>query len=1656
MAAVSPAVQAVCRLQRRLTSVFAEDADGLLDELTSLGLIPLEDYMNQYYDKSPGDKARQLLHAVLKGGDQACAKFLSHLNNMIMRFPKLSCLESRRKYFDELLSSLDMKIYANGVLTRKEVLEIGKDSLEQISLHRLQDVPWYLIHNFMSLNVNARKSQPEQSGTDMENLETDLETLDFSLDSETGPELIHPLDVLCVVLHCANSFLQQEIVSKMSMCQFAIPLLLPSTDGPDCTFMIWAMRDVVKKWRPQSLKETKGFMEDNLVNIALPFYSFVRLQNCSISKSAIINQLLAPGQQHYDYFLHRNMEGGNLSRKISDGLVEMSSYFPSGQDNTDIFTDPLAVLNLRGDIVSNWTQFSFLTQISSVVFIFADSITETEYLLLSSLQNSKAKYVIICSVLSNPEGITLEYVKKLNPVLNPQLLVKNHKINDATLVKKVQTIMRSSKNTFLKLEEMTEKASELGIHIDENSKECQMAKRTALNITAEITNVESYKKETMKLQGDLWKELARIDVEMCRMKNQGDQNCETYKAKLNKQRAELLEKQNKHSLPNGIGQFISAMISLNPLERHFFLKWIKILLDSLARKNLVSLQEEYQKMCSTESTDRKKMKNLDQKMSDSSLGPEHFVRELGQFYEAESFMVKENNLKPDERKFHKLPEVAADLLLDGFPLELMDGDASNIPLQWIKDILATLDKKAGGQCRVRVITVLGVQSTGKSTLLNTMFGLQFPVANGRCTRGAFMTLIKVKQDFQDVLKCNFILVIDTEGLKAPELASLDESYEHDNQLATLVVGLSDITIINMAMENTAEMKDILQIVVHAFLRMQTTGKKPNCQFIHQNVGDVSAHVKNMRDRAKLSEELNEITKIAAKMEKKTEVTTFTDVMVHEKETHTWYIPSLWLGVPPMASVNVGYSETISQLKRHLLEFMRDHSSTPQTLHGFSEWLMSLWKSVMYETFIFSFRNSLVAEAYEKLSIKYSELRWNFDKGMHSWIAEGENEIRNEKLDGLQTVHERLKEDMHNKLCSEVTLMRESLEQYFKSGPEHTNLIERYKEEFLRNATHVRNEHERNLSHRLEEAVSIRKGKAAILSIQESFLQTIEAKVTSLLDHYKDNKLNLDNKAIKVKFEEMWNETLSGLQLSYIRRQDIPQNIFTQLRNDMVNSVSAVKEKLNTIKDLSAVQEMPFTIQESYFSTPWYENLAKNITYLKEVEQKCEHLFNALQSKCTSYIMQKISTKEDYHETYCQELLLTINEDPLQKDLQMLHTTPLFNLDVKLIILGKAALMFQKMHEDFIKDNDPRLSLEQLKPQYLSTFENIFQMKDECQDRAKDFCEKCLKPAITEFVYKNLGKEMVDDILRSLDSKQYSSRAFFQYTLLKKLLEDKNFNLYIEYIRKYETFVRTFINNNIQEKYKRRQSLESVQNKVFRQVIGRVVQALQDSNIVECSDVPLFLDKFCDMLKKELVISQSALKVITFQNKASVRQFITDIEKFLLSTEMEIKEELNSLSVQSLLTKVTLKPQDELFRKVIGCGKQCPFCNVPCEAGGDGHTEHFASIHRPQGLAGIRSTKKQILYHSLCSTDVIGNGSFRNSDTDWQPCPNKDYRKVYPDWSIQPDPSISASDYWKFVFKEYNDEFAKHHKAGAARLPEEWKALTEQNALCSLQEIFNTT
>uniref|UniRef100_A0A3Q1IZD3 VLIG-type G domain-containing protein n=1 Tax=Anabas testudineus TaxID=64144 RepID=A0A3Q1IZD3_ANATE len=532
-----------------------------------------------------------------------------------------------------------------------------------------------------------------------------------------------------------------------------------------------------------------------------------------------------------------------------------------------------------------------------------------------------------------------------------------------------------------------------------------------------------------------------------------------------------------------------------------------------------------------------------------------------------------NSTKAADQIAH-LPVVAAEMLLDGYPLELLDGDASNIPERWVTDVLMELHKKVGEKSRLLVLTVLGVQSTGKSTLLNTMFGVQFPVSSGRCTRGAYMLFLRVGEDMKNELNCDFIVLIDTEGLKSPHLAELEDSYEHDNQLATFVIGLSDVIIINVAMENSTEMKDVLQIATHAFLRMKKVGKKPVCHFVHQNVAAVSASAKLMTERKHLLDQLNEMTKYAAEMEREPSVKAFTDILTYDMEKNNWNIPGLWRGTPPMAPVNTGYSEAVADFKKNLLEMVQNEPNHEiSQIPEFLEWIKSLWKAVKYENFIFSFRNTLVAYAYDNLCKEFSDWEWEFRKEILSWQTQAELEISNDENDSDLCDSDKLcdskKLEASDKITKQQKMMDMKLQDYYKRKDRHVNLIEKYKTDFFNSIKGLAKEIQHSVTNKLDCALDLRKSSRKAREIQMKYRTVIEEQVMKLLGDCKHSTLT--DEELTQEFEKMWTEVI--VNVSGLKEQNISANILMQLRKNFLNR--NVAEELQNIGDLKEIGKCPF-------------------------------------------------------------------------------------------------------------------------------------------------------------------------------------------------------------------------------------------------------------------------------------------------------------------------------------------------------------------------------------------------------------------------------------------------------------------------------------------------
>ena len=278
-----------------------------------------------------------------------------------------------------------------------------------------------------------------------------------------------------------------------------------------------------------------------------------------------------------------------------------------------------------------------------------------------------------------------------------------------------------------------------------------------------------------------------------------------------------------------------------------------------------------------------------------------------------------------------------------------------------------------------------------------MFGANFPVSSGRCTRGIFMQLIPIEEKFRESLRYDYLVILDTEGLRAPEL-SVNSVHRRDNELATIAVGLGDVTLVNMFGEGHSEVQDILQITIFAFIRMREISCRPRCIFVHQNIQDTHAHTNLISSRSNLVDTLDSMTTLAARQENKSSIyNKFSDVIEFHPETEVFYFPSLFEGEPPLSRVSIGYSNNAANLKHYLLNcFAEIEDKQFQSVGEWAKKLKSLWESVLEENFVFSYRNAL--EVASRFELDHELSAW------HSSYIQSLNELKSSSLNELFNVN----------------------------------------------------------------------------------------------------------------------------------------------------------------------------------------------------------------------------------------------------------------------------------------------------------------------------------------------------------------------------------------------------------------------------------------------------------------------------------------------------------------------------------------------------------------------------------------------------------------------------------------------------------------------------
>uniref|UniRef100_A0A3B3ZM61 VLIG-type G domain-containing protein n=1 Tax=Periophthalmus magnuspinnatus TaxID=409849 RepID=A0A3B3ZM61_9GOBI len=1422
-------------------------------------------------------------------------------------------------------------------------------------------------------------------------------------------------------------FLKQKIVTKLSQCQYALPLLVPDPFTEDIQCPLWTFRQIQKTWKKTETKDNSNVVTMKSMPIykaETPMVFCFRLGSLSVSKSQFINTLI---NDRHSTFFHRNCPGSSKSRVLFEGVGEIAWYCPAGKPN-DNFTDCVAFCNLHGDGLSHDKQLNILMEMSSINVVFVQKMDrkhESAAVINRLLESPKPLITVI-------ENSSSAMVQGKNGKYKVGLKDRSQSDVSEELKRIIRDIL-SPPHESLKLKSFQlESMSDTGFIVDENVDEgCTKGLSFAKNImdTVKSVPVSDIKRTFLQCQDKLWHDWCRIKKELYCLKG----NVEMERSKKQSELKRLREDQCKVS-SELIKSFVTHLSSSHPTEREYFLKWTQILLDAHATNSLSSILQKYNQKWSELLALKKKphrsdelkskqeelelkskqteLVKLSNDLQSATCGLEHIFREMAQIYEAHKSLNKAP--KDEQTDWSKYPELAAELMISGYPMELMDGDAGHVPLTWISSVIDLSSSRLGDE-RVFVLSVLGIQSSGKSTMLNAIFGLQFA---GRCTRGAFMQMVKLSEEIKKGFKWDYILVVDTEGLRALELEG-NATIHHDNELATFVVGVGNMTLVNIFGENPSEMQDVLQIVVQAFMRMKKVNLAPSYMFVHQNVSDISAVEKNMDGKRKLQDKLDVMAQFAAK-EEGHDAESFSDIIKFDVQKDVKYFAQLWEGSPPMAPPNPDYSECVQDLRSYIL--LKASESPCVTLSAFKTKVHDLWNALLNENFVFSFRNTLEIAVYRKLEVEYGNWTWALRKEMLNIEEKLYPKITNGTLDHVS------QNRLYDEVSKKYNEIKKSMTEYFENDKDKEILIQWRGQHELKMKT-FHDELVEGLQRKLNNVIEQKKASKEFEERKTMFEKDLLQKSKELAHELRDK--TQDDEELQHQFNYVWKGWVS----------ELTQGI-------------KPAEELDMEEDLMrAIQECGFEMDliSSRLNSRHYRNLAKCGDYTEYVQkdksimkkifvgvQKMGEFFTGrvsykhqdlikndiinVEKEASELIKSKPLETMGYSSTYLSEMSRNVKTSTEAFESQ--HEFSLkkeFKVDLILFVFDRIENWISKSHSQFIKNNDVHTYLNSKKSEYYRVFKSFCKGSSSAVVLAELICNK-LKVSMREAVINQTAIDISGELKCNVPAFK-ENRLNLEKHLLKSLAQKRDFHRYIHYIknpRSYtETFIREEVETHLKEQYKDKcqrllkKNISSLQTHIL-QALHEVSEKIKSQN----KDIVYWLQEFTTIIKRKLTF-----ETISSENFTDVNdfEFLNDeIEKGISS----ISVDLNILSVDEL-KESRQRPDQILIDQLCDCcWEKCPFCGAVCtntvkdhKTAKEGGIDHSVPFHRSSSLKGRHYKDTVEMGLEFCTTKVAGDGHFYPDASD-RTVPYKTYRSAgppYDTWSITPD--LFKLSYWQWVVKE---------------------------------------
>ncbi|XP_077467814.1 interferon-induced very large GTPase 1 [Stigmatopora argus] len=1011
------------------------------------------------------------------------------------------------------------------------------------------------------------------------------------------------------------------------------------------------------------------------------------------------------------------------------------------------------------------------------------------------------------------------------------------------------------------------------------------------------------------------------------------------------------------------------------------------------------------------------------------LGLEHFFREMGLIFE-----LTHTNPGSENHNEWRLPSIAADLILSGVPLELMDGDASNVPMRWLCSVLTEIQLRFPRE-RFGTLASLGAHRARNAEILSALFGIKFPDERKRSTRGIYVVALQLPAKLKKKINFDFLLLLDVEGLCSPSSDGQIKPMS-DHEMATVASGVSDVLLQNLYSCSASELETSLTVAVNALLRVRECGSVPTCRILIQDEG-----INTILEAT----QLRRISKI---LQTKTGAQRLTDAAMmnpNSKHKHSVLYLRPWYNEALSKSVDGQHSEAMLKLKRSLFGGLKEASAHSGTcgLPEFLGRLHSVWEAVKADSYSVSPENKDIALVFSLFCTELSKWEETLLDHIERWLSHATQTISSTEPEALDPSVQsdflcELQYDAKREIKKEVNKLKSNTKASLKE-----NKLDIY----IKSLNAVLSSYTIELEEQITAVTMARMetiNESHFTSTQFNRIETIleteqNARLQVLLDDSASKNQLLHDRDLEEEFEAVWKEALSKMDFRPSETDDITERVKNILAANIVKH--GLQKHFYKLLDFGQNQTTHFHVDDQYFG---YNSRMKNLfeNQNKSPKAKAQQLSSNIMDFYQQFVVEKVSLPQDFSDGYITELLEKIDQTLEEAQLEIRTA---FQVDLKVFVCNAACKDFQRVHNRFAKDGELLKSFQAKKKAFMAEFMYQFRKRDQRQRLAQRFLTDIIQPTVMDYVYRPLGMQIAEEIQRK--AIQFISPRAFHHSLLEDLIQEDKFESFTEYLFSFDQFKMRKIQETVVA-HLSDWNVNTWRNQRLGEIIGKVAAAT--SQVVKgtsdvLSDTKPLLEQVCLNLEDgEVQTPWESLKGPTYSITTEWDGFVTCFLELLAALRLDLAQTFShDLEMDQLLELLPVQPRDCLFKKVHGCEARCPLCGEPCGVEKIGNHVHETSFHRPKSLLepSSRTTPEAAILDEF--------------DPQGQAVACWELQSFHPEWNLSPEETNGRTPclYWRYVLARFNERFAMKSNQNPAKIPEEWKEITPEGVLVNLRDVF---